>query len=77
MTTLDTTDANAVRRRYIVWDATESMKYGTLLHQMGGRPGVDPYGWTRQRIDAAIQSGIAFRLLELVERADGFYVHAL
>ena len=33
-----------------------AMTMSCVLHQMGGRPGIDPFGWQRDRIYAAMHA---------------------
>ena len=73
---LDTTDAETIRKKCVSWDASATMKYGTLLYQMGGRPGVDPYGWREDRTRAAIADAVHFGFVEIVELLDGPNVRA-
>jgi len=56
---LDTTDAETVRRRIFkrYWGRSDFIRRDDLYYQMGGRPKVDPYGWREQRITAAIATG--------------------
>jgi hypothetical protein len=71
---LDTTDATTIRDRIARWSASGSMKYDTLVYQMSGRPSVDPYGWHRRRIDAAIKNGCQFGILKKIELFDGHHI---
>lgn len=35
------------------------ISHGTLVYQMGGRPGIDPFGWRRERVDTAANALLA------------------
>lgn len=71
MASLDPTDAVTVARRVGAWNGGGIMEHSTLLYQMGGKPGVDPYGWRAQRIESAIETALALQMIELYPSVGG------
>lgn len=61
---LDDTDAKTITKRVKAWNAGGIMERSALLYQMGGRPGVDPYGWREPRILAAIETALRLNMIE-------------
>jgi hypothetical protein len=71
MASLDPTDAITVAKRIRDWNGGGIMGHMTLLYQMSGKPGVDPYGWRAQRIESAIETALALKLIELYPSVGG------
>lgn len=74
---LDATDAHIIRKRALNWAAHGEIGYGVLLYQMSGQPGVDPYGWRRERIDEAIKTAERLGLVSVIETLYGADVKAI